>query len=80
MKKSGAGKVILIILVVALVVASAAILMPVALVGGVGALCCIFRETNRCIYWWCINSLSLNSICYQISCRYNRYAFFRTNR
>lgn len=37
MKKSGAGKVILIILVVALVVAIAAILMPVALVGGVGA-------------------------------------------
>lgn len=37
MKKSGAGKIILIILVVALVVAIAAILMPVALVGGVGA-------------------------------------------
>ncbi|MBE6164426.1 MAG: hypothetical protein E7156_03805 [Streptococcus gallolyticus] len=37
MKKSGAGKVILIILVIALVVAIAAILMPVALVGGVGA-------------------------------------------
>lgn len=36
-EKSGAGKVILIILVVALVVAIAAILMPVALVGGVGA-------------------------------------------
>lgn len=38
MKKSGAGKVILIILVVALVVAIAAILMPVALIGGVGAI------------------------------------------
>lgn len=38
MKKSGAGKVILIILVIALVVAIAAILMPVALVGGVGAI------------------------------------------
>ena len=37
MKKSGAGKVIMIILVVALVVAIAAILMPVVLVGGVGA-------------------------------------------
>ena len=37
MKKSGVGKVILIILVVTLVVAIAAILMPVALVGGVGA-------------------------------------------
>lgn len=37
MKKSGAGKIILIILVIALVVAIAAILMPVALVGGVGA-------------------------------------------
>lgn len=37
MKKSGAGKVILIILVIALVVAIAAILMPVALVGGLGA-------------------------------------------
>lgn len=38
MKKNGAGKIILIILVIALVVAIAAILMPVALVGGVGAI------------------------------------------
>lgn len=37
-KSSGAGKIILIILLVALVVAIAAILMPVALIGGVGAI------------------------------------------
>ncbi len=37
MKKSGAGKIILIILVIALAVAIAAILMPVVLVGGLGA-------------------------------------------
>ena len=38
MKKSGAGKIILIILVIALVVAIAAILMPVAFIGGLGAI------------------------------------------
>lgn len=38
MKKSGAGKIILIILVIALVVAVAALLMPVALIGGIGAI------------------------------------------
>lgn len=38
MKKSGAGKIILIILVIALVITVAALLMPVALIGGIGAI------------------------------------------
>lgn len=38
MKKSGVGKIILIILVIPLVITVAVLLMPVALIGGIGAI------------------------------------------